>query len=25
MCQNLLHDDFDVVALIGSQLAPQIA
>lgn len=25
MCQNLLHDDLDVVALIGSQLAPQIA
>ena len=25
MCQNLLHDDPDVVALIGSQLAPQLA
>jgi alkanesulfonate monooxygenase SsuD/methylene tetrahydromethanopterin reductase-like flavin-dependent oxidoreductase (luciferase family) len=25
MCQNLLHDDLDVVALIGSELAPQLA
>ncbi|HEY3944945.1 MAG TPA: TIGR03560 family F420-dependent LLM class oxidoreductase [Solirubrobacteraceae bacterium] len=25
MCQNLLHDELDVVALIGSELAPQLA
>jgi F420-dependent oxidoreductase-like protein len=25
MCQNLLHDDLDVVALMGSELAPQLA
>jgi F420-dependent oxidoreductase-like protein len=25
MCQNLLHDDLDVVALIGSELAPALA
>lgn len=25
MCQNLLHDDLDVVALIGSELAPRLA
>jgi alkanesulfonate monooxygenase SsuD/methylene tetrahydromethanopterin reductase-like flavin-dependent oxidoreductase (luciferase family) len=25
MCQNLLHDDLEVVALIGSELAPQLA
>ena len=24
MCQNLLHDDLDVVALIGSELAPHL-
>lgn len=25
MCQHLLHDDLDAVALIGSELAPQLA
>jgi F420-dependent oxidoreductase-like protein len=25
MCQHLLHDDLDAVALIGSELAPQVA
>jgi hypothetical protein len=24
MCQHLLHDDLDAVALIGSELAPQL-
>jgi hypothetical protein len=25
MCQHLLHDDLDVVAMIGERLAPAVA